>query len=96
MAKLAATITAIDDDLARIDAEISEHVAHHENAQIVLSLPGFGPVLAATFIAQIGGSLDAFDNVDRLACVAGLAVMFRDVVRRLNGVWFPIALWTRW
>lgn len=94
--KLAATIAAIDDDLARIDAEISDHVAHHENAQLVVTMPGFGPVLAATFIAQIGGSLDAFDNVDRLACVAGLAVMFRDVVRRLNGVWFPIALWTRW
>ena len=36
-------------------------------------MPGFGPVLAATFLAQIGGSLEGFDNVDRLACVARLA-----------------------
>ena len=82
--KLAATIAAIDDDLARIDAEISDHVAHHDNAQLVLTMPGFGPVLAATFIAQIGGSLDAFDNVDRLACVAGLAPVPRDS-GRING-----------
>jgi transposase len=82
--KLAATITAIDEDLTRIDAEIADHVAHHDSAQLVLTMPGFGPVLAASFIAQIGGSLDAFDNVDRLACVAGLAPVPRDS-GRING-----------
>lgn len=76
--KLAATIAAIDADLARIDAQITDHVARHDSAQLLLTLPGFGPVLAATFIAQIGGSLDAFENVDRLACVAGLAPVPRD------------------
>lgn len=47
-------------------------------------MPGFGAVLAATFVAQIGGSLDNFDNVDRLACVAGLAPVPRDS-GRING-----------
>jgi transposase len=78
VAELAARITAIDEDLAGIDAAITEHYAQHGDAQILLSLPGFGPVLAATFLAQIGGSLDAFDTVDRLACVAGLAPVPRD------------------
>lgn len=82
--KLAARITAIDEDLAGIDAEIAEHYAQHEDAEILLSLPGFGPVLAATFLAQIGGTLDNFDTVDRLACVAGLAPVPRDS-GRING-----------
>tara|TARA_B100000378_G_C18021202_1_gene404234 strand:- start:21 stop:1268 length:1248 start_codon:yes stop_codon:yes gene_type:complete len=76
--KLAATIAAIDEDLAGIDAEITERFAQHHRATNLLSIPGFGPVLAATFLAQIGGSLDAFENVDRLACVAGLAPVPRD------------------
>jgi transposase len=76
--KLAARIASIDEDIAQIDAEITDHIAHHDSAQLVLTMPGFGPVLAATFIAQIGGNLDAFDNVNRLACVSGLAPVPRD------------------
>lgn len=78
VAKLATRITAIDEDLALIDAQITAHVRQDEKAQLLLTMPGFGPVLAATFIAQIGGSLDNFENVDRLACVAGLAPVPRD------------------
>jgi transposase len=69
---------AIDEDLVGIDAEITAHVARDDSATNLLTMPGFGPVLAATFLAQIGGSLDAFENVDRLACVAGLAPVPRD------------------
>ena len=76
--KLAAKIAAIDEDLASIDAEITGHVFHHQGATNLISMPGFGPVLAATFLAQIGGNLDAFETVDRLACVAGLAPVPRD------------------
>ena len=41
-------------------------------------MPGFGAVLAATFIANTGGDLRAFETVDRLASVAGLAPAPRD------------------
>ena len=34
----------------------------HESADVLLSLPGFGAVLAATFLANIGGNLDGFDT----------------------------------
>jgi len=47
-------------------------------------MPGLGAVLAATFFGQIGGNLDNFDTVDRLACVAGLAPVPRDS-GRING-----------
>lgn len=78
VAELAATITAIDDNLAGIDARIAENCARHDDAAILTGMPGFGPVLAATFIAQIGGNLDAFDSADQLACMAGLAPVPRD------------------
>lgn len=78
VARLAAEIAAIDAELADIDEQIAARFAQHDSAEILLSLPGFGPVLAATFLAQIGGNLDGFDTVDRLACVAGLAPVPRD------------------
>jgi transposase len=78
VARLAAEITTIDNELARIDTEIAARFEQHHSAEILTSVPGFGPVLAATFLAQIGGNLDGFDNADRLACVAGLAPVPRD------------------
>lgn len=78
VAKLAAEITEIDQDLAELDQEITNRFQQHDSAEILLSMPGFGPVLAATFLANIGGNLDGFDTVDRLACVAGLAPVPRD------------------
>lgn len=77
-AELAARITAIDERLAQIDKEIAALVARDEKASLLVTMPGFGAVLAATFIAQIGGNLDNFETVDRLACVAGLAPVPRD------------------
>jgi transposase len=78
VARLAAEITAIDAELAQIDTEIATRLEQHHSAEILTSMPGFGHVLAATFLAQIGGNLDNFDTVDRLACVAGLAPVPRD------------------
>jgi transposase len=73
VARLAGEITAIDRNLVDLDAQLTARFHQHEAAEILLSLPGFGPVLAATFLANIGGNLDGFDSVDRLAAVAGLA-----------------------
>jgi transposase len=73
VARLAAEITAIDQHLVELDAQLTERFQQHRSGEILLSLPGFGAVLAATFLANIGGNLDGFDTVDRLAAVAGLA-----------------------
>ncbi|VAZ69730.1 hypothetical protein LAUMK40_05893 [Mycobacterium kansasii] len=78
VARLAAEISAIDVELKCIEADITDRFEQHRSAEILTSVPGFGPVLAATFLAQIGGSLEGFDSVDRLACVAGLAPVPRD------------------
>lgn len=78
MAKLAAEITAIDTKLTELDHEITAPFNQDQSAEVLLSMPGFGPVLVATFLANIGGNLEGFDTVDRLACVAGLAPVPRD------------------
>jgi len=77
VAALAEQITAIDQQIAAIEARTEERFRDHERAAVLLTMPGFGPVLAATLLANIG-SIDAYDNVDRLACVAGLAPVPRD------------------
>ena len=76
--RLAGQIGAIDTEIAAVDAQITDLFRQHHSADVLLSMPGFGPVLAATFLANIGGNLDAFDSVDRLASVAGLAPVPRD------------------
>jgi transposase len=76
--RLAEQICALDAEIADVDARITELFLQHDSADVLLSMPGFGPVLAATFLANIGGNLHAFDSVDRLASVAGLAPVPRD------------------
>jgi transposase len=78
VAQLAEQIAAIDTEIARLDEQISERFDQHPDAPILLSMPGFGPVLAATFLANTGGDLRTFETVDRLASVAGLAPAPRD------------------
>jgi len=78
VAQLAQQIAVIDADIARLDEQICERFGQHPDAPILLSMPGFGAVLGATFIANTGGDLRAFETVDRLASVAGLAPAPRD------------------
>jgi transposase len=84
VAQLAEQITTIDTEIARLDEQISERFEQHRDAPILLSMPGFGPVLAATFLANTGGDLNACETVDRLASFAGLAPAPRDS-GRING-----------
>jgi transposase len=78
VARLAEQIMAIDIDIAELDEEITQRFQQHPDAPILLSMPGFGVVSAATFLANTGGDLSAFETVDRLASVAGLAPAPRD------------------
>lgn len=78
VARLAAQIMAVDVEVAELDAQISERFEQHRDAPILMSMLGFGPTLAATFLANTGGDLRAFETVDRLGSVAGLAPTPRD------------------
>jgi transposase len=76
--RLTEQIKTLDAEIDDVDTQITDLFRQHESADVLLSMPGFGPVLAATFLANIGGNLEAFDSVDRLASVAGLAPVPRD------------------
>lgn len=78
VSQLAQQIAVIDEAIAQIDEQIRERFEEHPDAPILLSMPGFGAVLGATFLANTGGDLGAFETVDRLASVAGLAPAPRD------------------
>jgi len=78
VAQLAGQIMALDADIAALDEQIAETFDRHRDAKILVSMPGFGVTLAATFLANTAGNVTAFDTVDRLASVAGPAPSPRD------------------
>lgn len=78
VARLAKEVMALDTEIAGTDAMLEERFRRHRHAEIILSLPGFGVILGAEFLAATGGDMSAFDSVDRLAGVSGLAPVPRD------------------
>jgi transposase len=68
----------MNEELAELDGLISEKVTEHHHTQVLLSMPGFGPVLAAEFLGATGGDLAVFQSADRFAGVVGLAPTPRD------------------
>lgn len=82
IAALAREIPDLQKELAELDTLISERVMEHRHAPVLISMPGFGPVLAAEFRGATGGDLSLFQAADRFAGVAGPALARRrlDVV----------------
>ncbi|WP_239154345.1 IS110 family transposase [Amycolatopsis sp. FDAARGOS 1241] len=76
--RLAKGVIALNTEIAELDAMIEERCRRHRYADVILTLPGFGPTLAAEFLAATGGDIAAFGSVDRLAGYAGLAPVPRD------------------
>jgi transposase len=68
----------LDTEIGDTDAMIEERFRRHRHAEIILSMPGFGVILGAEFLAATGGDIAAFGNTDRLPAVAGLAPVPRD------------------
>ncbi|ELP46356.1 hypothetical protein D522_11487, partial [Mycobacterium avium subsp. paratuberculosis S5] len=77
-ARLAKEVMALDTEIGDTDAMIEERFRRHRHAEIILSMPGFGVILGAEFLAATGGDMAAFASADRLAGVAGLAPVPRD------------------
>ncbi|GFZ96542.1 IS110 family transposase [Nesterenkonia alkaliphila] len=79
VARLAEEILRLDSDITGIEAQITQKFQDYADAEILLSMPGFGPLLAAEFIAHSGGNpAEVFTSADRLASAAGLAPAPRD------------------
>jgi transposase len=75
---LAEEVMALNEKITEIDKLIEGRFRRHELAEVIISLPGIGPLLGAELLAAIGGSLDGFASADRLAAFAGVAPAPRD------------------
>lgn len=84
VARLAKGVMALDAELTDLDDAIEARFRDHRSAEIIMSMPGFGPKLGAEFLAATGGDIKAFTSVDQLAGFAGLAPQPRDS-GRING-----------
>jgi transposase len=78
VARLAKEVMALDTEIGDTEAMIEDRFRCHRHAEIILSMPGFGVQLGAELLAASGGDMTAFDSVDRLAGVSGLAPVPRD------------------
>jgi transposase len=78
VARLAQEVMALDTEIGETESMIEERFRRHRHAEIILSMPGFGATLGAEFIAATGGDISAFDSVNRLAGISGLAPVPRD------------------
>lgn len=59
IAELATAILTLDDRVKMLDGQIHDVFAQHPQAQIIESMPGFGPILGATLLVG-AGDLRAF------------------------------------
>lgn len=78
VARLAKEVMALDTEIGDTETMIEDRFRRHRHAEIILSMPGFGIMLGAEFLAASGGDMAAFDSADRLAGVSGLAPVPRD------------------
>jgi transposase len=65
--RLAHSVAAHNGEVAELDARIEGRFRQHRDAEVLLTLPGMGPITGAEFIAATGGDLTAFASPDRLA-----------------------------
>jgi transposase len=75
---LAREVIALNDKVSEVDEAIEKCFRQHNAADVIVSLPGIGPLLGAEFLAATGGDMTFFANPDRLAGFAGLAPAPRD------------------
>lgn len=76
--KIAAQVLRLREEIDEVEAQIEARFSKHEYAEILLSVPGFGVQLASDFLAATGGTIDHYENPNRLAGVAGVAPVPRD------------------
>lgn len=76
--RLAGEVLRLREEVEEVESQLETRFRRHRHAESLLSIPGFGPLLAAEFLAFTGGTLAVFESADRLAGVAGVAPVPRD------------------
>lgn len=75
---LLSVLDGLVDQIAALEAHISEQLALHADAHIFRSLPRSGTVRAARLLAEIGDVRARFPDAASLACLAGVAPSTRQ------------------
>lgn len=78
VARLAAQLLELDRRIKDTGKLITSRFREHPQAEIIESLPGFGPILGAEFVVVTGGNLAGFSTSGRLASYAGLVPVPQD------------------
>ncbi|MDX6584865.1 MAG: hypothetical protein QOI10_4049 [Solirubrobacterales bacterium] len=78
IARLATQLLELDRQIKDTDKLLTERFRAHPHAEIIESLPGFGPILGAEFVVATGGNLASFATSGRLASYAGLVPVPQD------------------
>lgn len=86
---MATSAQRLTNDVARIDAQIQERIDTHRLAPIIASMPGFGTLMAAEFLAATDGDMGRYKSPDHLAAHAGLAPAPRDSGKRTGNLHRP-------
>jgi transposase len=86
--ELARNVLALDQRVAELDKQIAALFAGHPQAEVIQSMPGFGPILGATLLAT-AGDLAAFPSAGHLAAAAGLVPVPNDSGRRAGNLHKP-------
>jgi len=90
IARLAADLLDLDRRIKDLDKQLTDRFEEHGHAKAITSIPGFGPILGAQFLADTGGDLlRVFGTPGRLAAYAGLAPVPRDSGRVKNNLHRP-------
>jgi transposase len=86
--ELARSILDLDRRVTELDKQIAAMFAEHPQAEIIQSMPGFGPILGATLLVT-AGDLTAFPTAGHLAAAAGLVPVPNDSGRRTGNLHKP-------
>lgn len=88
VAELARRILELDEQIKATETRIREAFGELDAAQVIESVPGFGAVLGAEFLAA-AGDLSAYRDAGHLASAAGLVPVPRDSGRRTGNLHRP-------
>lgn len=88
IAELASAILAQHERLKLLDQQIQDTFTQHPQAEVIESIPGFGPVLGASLLVA-AGDLAAFPSAGHLAAAAGLVPVPNDSGRRAGNLHKP-------
>ena len=88
VSELASSVLALDARITDVDAQIAATFELHPQSASIVSMPGFGPFLAASLLAA-AGDLRAFPSAGHLAAAAGLVPVPNGSGRRSGNLHKP-------